>query len=73
MSITKQCLPGMNLGYTENYTDQSGTLRARTTWMRCERVDHQIGAVFGRNLHTDEEVQVHIDLIHTSNSPYQMT
>jgi hypothetical protein len=71
MSIKTHCLPGMHLGYTETYAAQKGVLRGTTRWMKCERVDWATGAVIGHNLHTGEEVKVHIDLIHTSNSPFQ--
>lgn len=64
--------PGRNLGFSETYRDNTGTLRDRTRWMRCVTVDHRNGFVMGPNLHTCGMEKVHIALVHTSVAPFEV-
>lgn len=69
--IENYLLPGMNLGFSETYTTNSGVISRRTTWMRCEEYDPVENVVSGYNLNTDELLAVEACLIHTACSPFE--
>lgn len=69
MSIKNHMLPGMHLGYRTTYTTEGEVLRSMTRWLKCEVADHRAGTIIGICLHTGENVEIEMDLIHTANSP----